>query len=137
MPANTQTSSAVTYVRTTPSTVTATVLGDVGLGRSGADGDNADDLIVRDDKERDFLVAAVDLLETYGEPQEGDRISFAIQHDDGDPHAATGSATQKSLTYIVTRQATGDPCWRWTDSTQSTYRIHAKLTLDDTETITW
>jgi hypothetical protein len=55
----------------------------------------------------DFLIAAADLAETFGEPEIGDRITV-----DGDAYEVLDLA--------------GQGAWRWSDPHRTMFRIHTK-----------
>jgi hypothetical protein len=61
--------------------------------------------------DRDYLVTAADLA-LFGEPALGDRITEVV-----------GGETQ---THECVTPGTGEPAWRWSDPTQTIYRIHCK-----------
>lgn len=136
-PANTQAADGATYSR--PSTGDSVELDDVGLGRLTRQDENDDDLIVREDQLREVLIA-VDDLQLAGSrtaPAAGDRIEIRIQHDDGDPHAASGSALLETLTFEVARTPSGEGAWRYVDPARTTYRLFAKLILETDSTLNW
>lgn len=136
-PKNTQAAGGITYAR--PSSGDSVAIVDVGLGRTDREDENADDLVVRDDELVDFLIAVDDLV-FDGErvtPADGDRITMIAQHDDGDPHAATGTAHGETLIYVVARTRAGEMAWRFADPTRSTYRVHTKLVSETDAEIAW
>ena len=136
-PANSQAADGIVYRR--PATSQSVSIDHAGLGRYSREDENDDDAIVTDDKLADFLIAVDDLVldDERVEPLEGDTITYKIQHDDGDPHASSGSADLQTITYRVMRPNIGEPAWRYTDATRSHFRIHAQLVLDHTDELTW
>ena len=64
--------------------------------------------------ERDYLIPKVDLVLNGAatEPAIGDRITETVGGE--------------SKVFEIMRPSTGEPAWRWSDSSQTRYRIHVK-----------
>ena len=136
-PTNSQATSGVVYAR--PSTELSVAIADAGLGQTTVEYENDDDTVVRDDTLADFLIAVDDLVfdDVRSTPAEGDRITVKIQHDDGDPHAAEGTAHVETAVFEVCRPPNGELAWRYTDPFRTTYRIHAKRVRESADELEW
>ena len=60
----------------------------------------------------DDLLLPIALITAVGEPQEGDRIVRTVNGD--------------ALTLEVMRPGTGEPAWRYSDSSRTLFRLHLK-----------
>lgn len=92
----------VTYTRGATSRTVPAVAGQT------LSGSNSEGPVRTEVGDGDYLILASDLA-AFGTPQIGDRITDAV-----------------GLVFEIQDTNTGDPAWRYTDTTRIEYRIHTK-----------
>ena len=93
----------VTYTRGATSRTVPATAGQT-LSESNADGPVRTEV-----GDRDYLILVSSLVVAFATPQIGDRITDAV-----------------GLVFEIQDTNTGDPAWRYTDTTRIEYRIHTK-----------